>query len=64
MLKVQNLTSGYDRSQILFDISFEVGAGEVVCLMGRNGMGKTTTVRALMGLLPHGTAPWNSRGGS
>ncbi|ABL68295.1 ABC transporter ATP-binding protein [Paracoccus denitrificans] len=52
MLKVQNLTSGYDRSQILFDISFEVGAGEVVCLMGRNGMGKTTTVRALMGLLP------------
>ncbi|KTQ96987.1 ABC transporter ATP-binding protein [Aureimonas ureilytica] len=52
MLRVKNLTSGYDRSQILFDISFEVGPGEVVCLMGRNGMGKTTTVRALMGLLP------------
>ncbi|MFK0206215.1 ABC transporter ATP-binding protein [Agrobacterium sp. NPDC090283] len=52
MLKVRNLTSGYDRSQILFDMSFEVDAGEVVCLMGRNGMGKTTTVRALMGLLP------------
>ncbi|MFK3781130.1 ABC transporter ATP-binding protein [Agrobacterium sp. NPDC089420] len=55
MLKVRNLTSGYDRSQILFDMSFEVEAGEVVCLMGRNGMGKTTTVRALMGLLP----AWN-----
>ena len=52
MLKVTELTSGYDRSQILFDISFEVGAGEIVCLMGRNGMGKTTTVRAMMGLLP------------
>ncbi|WP_454686797.1 ABC transporter ATP-binding protein [Agrobacterium leguminum] len=52
MLKVRNLMSGYDRSQILFDMSFEVDAGEVVCLMGRNGMGKTTTVRALMGLLP------------
>ncbi len=52
MLRVKNLTSGYDRSQILFDISFEAGPGEVVCLMGRNGMGKTTTVRAMMGLLP------------
>ncbi|MBB3610432.1 ABC transporter ATP-binding protein [Rhizobium sp. BK602] len=52
MLKVRNLTSGYDRSQILFDMSFEVDAGEAICLMGRNGMGKTTTVRALMGLLP------------
>ncbi|VDC19079.1 ABC transporter ATP-binding protein [Pseudogemmobacter humi] len=52
MLKVQNLTGGYDRSQILFDMNFEVGAGEVICLMGRNGMGKTTTVKTMMGLLP------------
>lgn len=52
MLSVGNLTSGYDKSQILFDMNLEVGAGEVVCLMGRNGMGKTTTVRVLMGLLP------------
>jgi branched-chain amino acid transport system ATP-binding protein len=52
VLSVEHLTSGYDRSQILFDMSFQVRAGEVVCLMGRNGMGKTTTVRALMGLLP------------
>ena len=52
MLTVSGLQSGYDRSQILFDISFEVQAGQAICLMGRNGMGKTTTVRALMGLLP------------
>lgn len=52
MLTVSGLQSGYDRSQILFDISFEVKAGRAICLMGRNGMGKTTTVRALMGLLP------------
>lgn len=52
MLRVKNLTSGYDRSQILFDISFEVGPGEVVCLMGRNGMGKTTLFKTLMGILP------------
>lgn len=52
MLKVRDLTSGYDRSQILFDMNFEVGAGEVICLMGRNGMGKTTTVKTMMGLLP------------
>lgn len=52
MLTVSGLQSGYDRSQILFDISFAVPAGQAICLMGRNGMGKTTTVRALMGLLP------------
>ena len=39
-------------AQVLFDISFAVGAGEVVTLLGRNGMGKTTTIRTLMGLLP------------
>ena len=37
---------------MLFDVSFAVGAGEVVTLLGRNGMGKTTTIRTLMGLLP------------
>ncbi len=52
MLTVRNVASGYGRSQILFDMSFEVGAGEAICLMGRNGMGKTTTIRTLMGLLP------------
>jgi branched-chain amino acid transport system ATP-binding protein len=52
MLNVTNLQAGYGPAQVLFDIGFAVGAGEVVTLIGRNGMGKTTTVRALMGLLP------------
>ncbi|HEY9568458.1 MAG TPA: ABC transporter ATP-binding protein [Thalassobaculum sp.] len=51
MLAVEDLTSGYGDSQVLFGMSFAVGAGEVVTLMGRNGMGKTTTVATVMGLL-------------
>jgi branched-chain amino acid transport system ATP-binding protein len=52
MLTVANLQAGYGPAQVLFDVSFAVGAGEVVTLIGRNGMGKTTTIRAVMGLLP------------
>jgi branched-chain amino acid transport system ATP-binding protein len=52
MLSVQQLAASYGPAQALFDIGFAVGAGEVVTLIGRNGMGKTTTIRALMGLLP------------
>ncbi len=52
MLAVTKLQAGYGAAQVLFDISFEVGAGEVVALLGRNGMGKTTTVKTVMGLLP------------
>ena len=52
MLTVENLQSGYGGTQVLFDISFTVGAGEIVTLLGRNGMGKTTTIKTLMGLLP------------
>ncbi len=51
VLEVSGLEAAYGLSQALFGVSFEVGAGEVVTLMGRNGMGKTTTVRAVMGLL-------------
>jgi len=51
MLKVEALDAAYGTSQILFGMNFEVAAGEVVTLLGRNGMGKTTTVRAVMGLL-------------
>ena len=51
MLAVSNLQAGYGAAQVLFDISFGIGAGEVVTLLGRNGMGKTTTVKAIMGLL-------------
>jgi branched-chain amino acid transport system ATP-binding protein len=52
MLVVENLAAAYGLSQILFGVSFAVGRGEVVSLMGRNGMGKTTTVNAVFGLLP------------
>jgi branched-chain amino acid transport system ATP-binding protein len=57
MLRVQNLQAAYGASQALFDVSFDIRDGEVVTLMGRNGMGKTTTVRTIMGLLrPKGGA--------
>ena len=51
MLEVRGLHAWYDRSHVVQDISFEVGAGEIVTLMGRNGAGKTTTLRAIMGLV-------------
>jgi branched-chain amino acid transport system ATP-binding protein len=50
LLKVENLETAYGASQVLFDFSFEIRDGEVVTLLGRNGMGKTTTVRSIMGL--------------
>jgi branched-chain amino acid transport system ATP-binding protein len=52
MLEVEGIDAFYGRSQVLFGMGLQVGAGEVVTLMGRNGMGKTTTVKAVMGLLP------------
>ena len=52
MLKVRDLEGFYGASQALFGMEFAVGAGEVATLIGRNGMGKTTTVHAIMGLLP------------
>ncbi|MEJ5021212.1 ABC transporter ATP-binding protein [Ochrobactrum vermis] len=51
MLKIEGLQAAYGHSQVLFDVSLEVNEGELVTLMGRNGMGKTTTIRTLMGLL-------------
>jgi branched-chain amino acid transport system ATP-binding protein len=52
MLRVRDLEAFYGTSQALFGMELSVDAGEVVTLMGRNGMGKTTTVSAIMGLLP------------
>ena len=52
MLVVDRLAASYGPAQVLFDIGFTVGAGEVVTLLGRNGMGKTTTIRTILGLLP------------
>jgi branched-chain amino acid transport system ATP-binding protein len=51
VLNVEGLQSGYGASQVLFDVTLEVADGEVVTLLGRNGMGKTTTVKTLMGLI-------------
>ena len=52
MLTVEGLETYYGPSQALFGVTFEVAAGEVVTLMGRNGMGKTTTIHSIMGLIP------------
>ena len=51
MLKVDAIESSYGTSQVLFGMTLEVKAGEVVTLMGRNGMGKTTTIRSIIGLM-------------
>ena len=50
-LSVRGLQAGYGRAQVLFDISFDVRAGEVVTLLGRNGMGRSTTIKCLFGML-------------
>ena len=50
MLEIRGLETSYGRSQVLFGIDLRIGKGEVVSLLGRNGMGKTTTVRSIMGL--------------
>ncbi len=48
---MQGLDAWYGRARILFDVGLEVGRGEVVALMGRNGAGKSTTMKAIMGLV-------------
>ncbi|BDB29660.1 ABC transporter ATP-binding protein (plasmid) [Cupriavidus sp. P-10] len=52
MLNVQNVQASYGHAQALFGVSFNVKAGEVVTLLGRNGMGRSTTIKCLFGLLP------------
>jgi len=52
MLRVQGLRVGYGDSQILWDVHLHIPKGQVVCLMGRNGVGKTTLLKSVMGLLP------------
>lgn len=51
LLQVQGLNAWYGAAQILFDVSLQVGRGEVVALMGRNGAGKSTTLKAIMGMV-------------
>jgi len=51
-LSVRGLQAGYGRAQVLFDVSLDVQPGEVITLLGRNGMGRSTTVKCLFGMLP------------
>jgi branched-chain amino acid transport system ATP-binding protein len=52
MLEIRGLSAGYGRARVLFDVDLDVRAGEVVALLGRNGAGKSTTLKAIMGLIP------------
>src|SRR5919106_3163424 len=52
LLRVENIETAYGRSKVLHGVSLSIAPGEMVTLMGRNGMGKTTTVRSIMGLTP------------
>lgn len=63
MLKVSQLNQYYGGSHILRGLSFEVNAGEITCLLGRNGVGKTTLLKCLMGLIPakSGEIRWQDR---
>jgi len=51
MLEVKSLSAGYGRARVLYDLSLEARAGEVVALVGRNGAGKSTTLKAIIGLV-------------
>jgi len=61
MLSLRNLQAAYGSSQVLFGVNFDMEAGSVTTLLGRNGMGKTTVVKTIMGLLraSHGTIKFN-----
>ncbi len=63
LLRVQDVYTAYGLSQVLFGVSLEVRRGECVCLLGRNGVGKTTTMRSIMGLTPptRGRVEWKGR---
>ena len=52
LLNVENLETSYGQSQVLFGVSLSIARGQVATLLGRNGMGKTTTVRSIMGIIP------------
>ena len=52
MLDLNNIEVSYDQVQVLFGVSFSANAGEITCILGRNGAGKTTALKSIMGLLP------------
>ena len=63
LLALEDVHAAYGLSRVLFGISLEIAAGECVCLLGRNGVGKTTTIRSIMGLTPSksGRILWQGR---
>ena len=62
MLKVANLHAWYGKSHVLHGVEFEVGAGEIVALLGRNGSGRSTTAKAIMGMVDSsGEVAWKGR---
>lgn len=63
LLACEDLYAGYGASQVLFGLNFSVNEGEVISLLGRNGMGKSTTLKSLVGLVKptRGTIQWNGR---
>ena len=62
MLKLQDLHAYYGKSHVLHGVTFEVGAGEIVALLGRNGSGRSTTAKAIMGLVhAEGTLQWKGQ---
>ena len=58
MLKVEHITTGYGKKQVLTDVSFEVNKGEIILLTGGNGSGKSTVLKTIYGLLK----PWTPNG--
>ena len=62
MLKIENLHAFYGKSHVLYGVSFDIKAGEIVSLLGRNGSGRSTTARSIMGLVEcQGSIEWNGQ---
>ena len=62
MLKLENLHAGYGKCRVLHGVSMNVKPGEIVCLLGRNGSGRSTTLKTVMGLLPgQGSVQWRGQ---
>ncbi len=62
MLKIENLHAFYGKSHVLHGVSFDINAGEIVSLLGRNGSGRSTTARSIMGLVEcQGSIEWNGK---